>query len=94
MTQSFSDLSFSEALVFIRSGNKLARQGWNGKGIFVYFVPGSTFSVNRPPLLGIFEEGHRIDYKPHIDMKAADGSCSVWTASQTDILTNDWYIVE
>ena len=86
-------MNFSEALILIKRGEKVAREGWNGKGMFVFLVPGSTFVVNRPPLLGIYPEGTTINYLPHIDMRAADGSIVPWLASQTDILADDWGMV-
>ena len=83
-------MDFGQALDLLKNGTLVARTGWNGKGAFLYLVPGSTFTVNRPPLLGIYPEGTGISYLPHIDMKTADGSCVPWPASQTDILADDW----
>lgn len=83
-------ITFSEALEALKRGKKVARSGWNGKGIFVFLVPGSTFKVNRAPLLGIYPEGTEITYHAHIDMKTADNQIVPWLASQTDILANDW----
>lgn len=74
-------------------GACVSRRGWNGKGMFLFLVPGSSFLVNRPPLLGIYPEGTPISYLPHIDMKTADGSIVPWLASQTDILAEDWGVV-
>lgn len=82
--------TFSEALEALKQGKKVARSGWNGKGMFVFLVPGSTFKVNRAPLLGIYPEGTEINYHAHIDMKTADNQIVPWLASQTDILANDW----
>lgn len=87
-------LDFGRALKLLRQGKKMARRGWNGKGMFVYLVDGSEFTVNRAPLLGIYPEGTEIKYRPHLDMRYADGTCGVWLASQSDILMEDWYIVE
>jgi len=87
-----SPFNFSVALDSIKAGNKVARQGWNGKGMFVFLVLGSTFQVNRPPLLGIFPEGTSINYKPHIDIKGVDGSISTWVPSIGDILADDWVV--
>lgn len=81
---------FSQALLALKDGKKVAREGWNGKGMFIFLVPGSQFKVNRPPLLGIYEEGTEINYHAHIDMKTADGTIVPWLASQTDVLANDW----
>jgi len=85
-----TEFTFSDALYAIKEGYKMARKGWNGKGMFIFLVPGSTFKVNRPPLLGIYDEGTEINYRSHIDMKTADGSIVPWIASQSDILSDDW----
>lgn len=87
-------ISFGGALELLKSGKKVARSGWNGKGMFLFLVPGSTFKVNRPPLLGIYPEGTEINYCPHIDMRTADGKIVPWLASQTDVLADDWMIVD
>lgn len=85
---------FGWALSALRGGAKVARKGWNGKGMFLFLVPGSTFKVNRPPLLGIYPEGTEIKYHAHIDMKTATGEIVPWLASQTDMLAEDWEVVE
>jgi hypothetical protein len=86
-------MNFGEAIEAMKNGYKVARQNWNGKGMFIFLVPGSTFIVNRPPLLGIYPEGTEITYQPHIDMKTADGRIVPWLASQSDMLDTDWMIV-
>jgi hypothetical protein len=86
-------LNFSQALISIKVGKKLARSGWNGKGMFVFLVQGSTFKANRSPLLD-FYPNTEIHYRPHIDMRDAQGSIVPWMASQTDLLSDDWMVVE
>ena len=86
-------MNFGQTLEALKTGYKVAREGWNGKGMFIFLVPGSTFQVNRPPLLGIYPEGTTIDYRPHIDMKTADGKVVPWVASQSDLLEDDWMVV-
>jgi hypothetical protein len=83
-------MNFSEALELLKNGEILTRAGWNGKGMFVFLVNGSQFKVNRAPLSKIFPEGTDIDYRPHIDMKYADGSIGVWLASMGDLMAEDW----
>ena len=85
-------MDFSDALTNIKLGMQMQRTGWNGKGMFIFLVSGSTFEVNRPPLLGIYPEGEMITYLAHIDMRTADGYIVPWLASQTDILAVDWQI--
>ena len=87
-------MDFSKALTFIKAGERVARSGWNGKGMFIFLVPGSVFKVNRPPLLGIYPEGTEINYHGHIDMKTVDGTVVPWLASQDDMLVEDWFVVE
>lgn len=87
-------MDFSAALRLIKNGNRLRRAGWNGKGMFIFLVPGSTFKVSRPPLLGIYAEGTEIRYHPHIDTRTVDGAIVPWLASQADLLTEDWEIAE
>lgn len=83
-------MNFGEALDQLRAGRRVVREGWNGKGMFLFLVPGSTFKVSRPPLLGIYPEGTTIQYQPHIDMKTAQGTVVPWLASQSDVLAEDW----
>lgn len=87
-------MNFSEALELIKQRKKLARTGWNGKGIFIYLVDGSEFEVNRASLNKIYPEGTKIKYRPHLDLRAPDGTCGVWTPSNSDLLMEDWEIIE
>lgn len=83
-------MDFSDALRRIKAGARMRRAGWNGKGMFVFLVPGSRFKVNRPPLLGIYPEGTEIDYHGHVDMRTATGQIVTWLCSMTDMLAEDW----
>lgn len=94
LTKSINSMNFGQAIEALKEGKKVSRAGWNGKGMFLFLVPGSKFIVNRPPLLGIYPEGTEVDYCPHIDMKTADEKVVPWLASQTDVLAEDWGIVE
>lgn len=86
-------MTFGEALVAMKSGYRVSRSGWNGKGMSLFLVQGSTFKVNRPPLLCIYPEGTEVKYHAHIDMKTADDMVVPWLCSQTDALAEDWGIV-
>lgn len=96
-------MNFSEALELIKQGKKLQRTTWNtfaqpdwnaNARVFVYLVHGSKFTVNRPPLNAMFEEGTEVTYRPHIDCKARDGSCGTWTPNDSDLMAEDWEILE
>ena len=87
-------MNFGDALENIKAGKRVSRTGWNGADMFLFLVPGSKFTVNRPPLLGIYPEGTEINYRPHIDMKTVNGEIVPWVCSQSDLLENDWIIVK
>ena len=88
-----TNIDFGQAINELRIGKRVTRSNWNGRGIFIFLVLGSTFKVNRAPLLGIYPEGTKISYRPHIDMKTVDGNIVPWVASQGDILAEDWLLV-
>ena len=89
-------MDFGMALVALKRGECVAREGWNGKGMFLVLQPGSTVDGDKMRNRGAkdFYEGSRCEIRPHIDMKAADNTYVVgWLASQTDMLAEDWDIV-
>lgn len=73
-----SGLNFGLAIEALKDGRRVARNGWNGKGMFLYHVPAS---MQFP--------GHR----SYIEMKTVDDEYVPWVASQTDILAEDWVVV-
>ena len=86
-------MNFGEAIEAMKSGKKVSRSGWNGKGMFLFLVNGSKFKVSIAPLNTIYEEDTEVEYCPHIDMKTADNKIVPWLASQTDVLAEDWGLV-
>lgn len=89
-------MNFGEALDHLLVGNRVAREGWNGKGMWLVLVPGSTITVSAGRPLGDAAPdlvGQQIQYRPHIDMKTVDGEIVPWVASQTDLLADDWHVV-
>lgn len=83
-------LGFDSVIKTLKEGGTAWRDGWNGKGMFIFLVNGSKFKVNREPLLSILGEGTDVSYNSHIDMKTADGSIAVWNPSQVDMIAEDW----
>ena len=91
-------MDFGEALKALKEGKKVARKGWNGKGMFLYLTTGSdvAYSKMKPETQKalITYPKSTVTINGHIDMKAADDSIVIgWLASQTDMLAEDWCIV-
>lgn len=85
--------SFGYALEQLEDGECVTRACWP-KGWFIYLVKGSTFQVNRKPLIDLIPEGTDIHYRGHIDLFMGHGNVMVWTPSQEDLLAHDYYIVD
>lgn len=80
-------LTFGEALEALKAGKKVARTGWNGKGMYLYLADGKLLTQE-------IGDGS-YPFTDSIVMKTADNRyCIGWLASQTDMLAEDWCIVE
>lgn len=84
MSENYENMSFGNAIECLKLGDKVARKGWNGKGMYLTLV--TSWNGNVAPLPE--------DYKllPWIAMKTADNGVVPWLASQTDMLTDDWCV--
>lgn len=92
-------MTFGHAIEAMKKGHRVSRRGWNGKGMYIYITPGSKVLKHHLRIETAYmlagEPGTTFTFNSHIDMKAADGTIVVgWLASQTDMLAEDWMIVE
>lgn len=90
-----TDLTFGLAIEALKAGSKVARAGWNGKGMFVYYVPAAKYPAQRNALgtmVGVFEDD-MVPYRDYLAMKTVDNQVVPWLASQSDVLAEDWMIV-
>lgn len=85
--------SFGYALEQLEDGKCVTRACW-AEGWFLYLVKGSTFQVNRKPLIDILPEGREINYQAHIDLFMPNNRVMVFTPSQEDMMANDYYVVD
>lgn len=89
-------MSFGLAIEALKKGHKVARKGWNGKGMFLYYVPAAAYPAQRNTLgtmVGFFPDD-MVPYCAYIAMKTAQDNVVPWLASQTDMLSDDWEIVQ
>lgn len=71
-------MDFGIALAHLKAGSKIARKGWNGKGMFVK---------------GQFPDEHSKMSQPYIYIKGAKGQVLPWTPSQEDLFAEDWEVI-
>lgn len=87
-------MDFGEAIQALKDGERVAREGWNGKGMWLVLVPesiGIAFSEGSVYQRAGLAKG---SINAHIDMKTATGEMQPgWLASQTDMLAEDWVIL-
>ena len=84
-----------EAKQLMKLGYKIKHNRWINS--FLIYVPGSTFKVNRPPLLGAFEEGTEVKYGEHIDLVQINPvtyeiEVKVYSFSSSDVFEEEWEI--
>ena len=75
-------MNFGQALAVLRSGGRVSRAGWNGKGMWIECQ---------------FPDAHSKMTLPYLFLNYPAGSAAYptgarvpWLASQTDILSDDW----
>lgn len=77
MDRKFGD--FGSALAALKVGERVARDGWNGRGMYV--------EMQKP------DENSKMR-RPYLYMSPVDGDLVPWVASQSDLLADDWYLVQ
>lgn len=86
-------MDFGAAIRAMKQGAKVARMGWNGKGMFLFLADNIEFHTDADLSCVRHLEGDL--NLPAIVMKTADDQfCVGWLASQSDMLADDWYIFE
>ncbi len=90
-------MNFGLAIEAAKMGKRIARKGWNGKNMSVAYQKGYPDGIpcnkNTAEAWGM-QEGELFKCRPYLQMRCADGTFQMWLATQSDILAEDWYVVE
>ena len=101
-------MNFGQTIENLKEGKKVARKGWNGKGMYVVYQKGypDGISINKNTQESLsLPEGTIVGFRPYLMMACPNGStnhfgntennidCVPWLPSQTDILAEDWEVV-
>ncbi len=91
-------MNFGQAIEALKAGKKVARSGWNGRGMWLVLIQGTPKAQIHGTPYGNALGKDECEILPHIDMWTvnAHGRQAMlpgWLASQTDMLSEDWEIV-
>lgn len=78
------NLTYPEALERIKTGWKGARQGWNGRGMYIFLAVSGQF-------IAADKTTNSLD--PFLVMRTVEGRYVPWLCSQSDALALDWAVV-
>ncbi len=88
----YRNQNFGDALAALKDSCVVTREGWNAKGMFVYFVPPAKYKAQT----GVAREFYGVDamvpYAGYFALKNADGKVHTWVPSVGDLLAHDWII--
>lgn len=90
-------MNFGEAIQAMKDGKLITRKGWNGKNMYLWYMPPATIKAEwckEPHLKTLAEEnGGEIECMGSVRMKTADNKVVTgWVASQADMFAEDWEI--
>jgi hypothetical protein len=95
--------SFGEAVEALKEGKRVARKGWNGKGLFIFQQVPSDISEDIIPKMQSLPQfvkdefakrGGGIRYRNQLAMVYPDNAIYGWVASPSDVLEKDWVILD
>lgn len=90
-------IPFGMAIEAMKKGKRVARKGWNGKGMYLWLLPKAEVKkewCKDQRLIEVMGDGDTIQCLGSIRMRTATGEVLTgWLASQTDMLADDWYVL-
>jgi len=95
--------NFGQAIEALKEGKRVARQGWNGKGMFIFQQVPSEINEEIVPKMQSLPQtvkdefakrGGSIRYKNQLAMVYPDNTVYGWVASPSDVLENDWIVLD
>jgi hypothetical protein len=87
--------NFSTALDCVKGGQKISRDGWNGRGMYVVLMQGYPKGVTankETQAVHNLKEGEKIEIQPYLVIRNVNGSVSNWVPSINDLLAEDWIV--
>ena len=94
--RSANALPFGIAIEAMKAGHRVTRAGWNGKGMYLYFVGPGRYPPSTPAGRRISEryKDGLVPYRPYIAMFTVNGDVVPWAATQSDMIEEDWMVLK
>lgn len=96
-------MNFGQAVEALKEGKKVCREGWNGKGMFIFKQVPCVVDVRNVPYMQVLPEsvkaefvkrGNPISYSNQMCIVTANNRIDSWVPSSSDTLSDDWLIVD
>ena len=88
------NLNFGQAIEAAKQGKKIAREGWNGNGMFAYIVPAQSYPAQTEIAKNHFGENAMVPYRAYWALKTAQEDIATWAPSGSDTLAEDWIVLD
>lgn len=97
-------MDFGDAIKAMKLGFPVAREGWNGKGMFVFkHVPARIDHSIIPKMQSVPQEVKSVimkreepvlHYMAQFVLVKPDGEVNSWAPSSSDTCADDWYVID
>lgn len=87
-------MNIGQAVEAMKAGKRVARTGWNGQGMFAYYVPANSYPAQTGVAKQFFGENALVPYRAYMALKTAQGDVAAWTPSGSDVLADDWLVLD
>ena len=98
-----SNLNFGQAIEALKEGKRISREGWNGKGLFVFMQVPSEIGFDIIPKMQSLPQsvkdefakrGGAISYSNQMAIVNPNNNINSWVASSSDTFATDWCILD
>ena len=95
-------MNFGKAIEALKEGKLVARDGWNGKGMFVMKQIPAEIGLDIIPRMQsvqqsakdiLIDRGTTLKYENQMLIIKLDGTADSWVASSSDVFAEDWVIL-
>ena len=84
-------MNFGKAIDLLKKGKKVSRKGWNGKNQYIELTSNISYKNADGEIINI---NHKTIGNKAIAFVGTSGIQIGWLASQSDMLSDDWELID